>query len=203
MDNNKPVAKRADKEKIKRITVTAVLSAAGFCLMLLEFPIPFLIPSFVKMDLSELPALLATFCYGPYHGVLVCLIKNILHLPMTQSGGIGELCSFLLGCGFVLPAGLIYGKMKSKNGALLGCAVGTACMAALSYPLNLYAIYPIYSKVYPIESIMTAYQKLIPSMDTLEKCLLVFNVPFTILKGAITSALAFIIEPIWRRITKK
>ena len=195
MDNNKPVAKRADKEKIKRITVTAVLSAAGFCLMLLEFPIPFLIPSFVKMDLSELPALLATFCYGPYHGVLVCLIKNILHLPMTQSGGIGELASFLLGCWFVLPAANIYGKMKSKKGALLGCAVGAIMMAGWSFILNYYTIYPLYAKVYPIESIMAAYQKLIPSMDSLVKCLLVFNAPFTLLKGAIDTVLVFLIYP--------
>lgn len=199
MDNNKPVAKRADKEKIKRITVTAVLSAAGFCLMLLEFPIPFLIPAFVKMDLSELPALLAAFSYGPWHGLIVCLIKNLLHLPMTQSGGIGEFCSFLLGCWFVLPAENIYGKMKSKKGALLGCAVGAICMAALSFPLNFYWIYPIYAKVYPIESIMAAYQKLIPSMDSLEKCLLVFNAPFTLLKGAIDTVLVFAIYPVIRR----
>ena len=43
------------------LTVAAMLSAVAFILMFIEFPIPMLIPSFVKMDFSDLPALLGAF----------------------------------------------------------------------------------------------------------------------------------------------
>ena len=65
------------KTNIRKLTGTAMLSAAAYVLMFLEFPIPFLIPPFIKMDFSELPALMAAFAYGPVSGVLVCLIKKL------------------------------------------------------------------------------------------------------------------------------
>ena len=52
-------AAAAQRSRTHRIAVTAMLSAAATVLMFLEFPIPFLIPSFVELDFSELPALLA------------------------------------------------------------------------------------------------------------------------------------------------
>ena len=125
------------------LAVTAMLSAIAFGLMFLDFPIPFLIPSFVQMDVSELPALLASFSLGPVYGVAVCLVKNLIHLLITTTGGAGELCNFLLGACFVLPAGIIYRKLKSRRGALLGALIGAVIMALLSIPLNYYISYPI------------------------------------------------------------
>ena len=74
------------KKNIRKLTGTAMLSAVAYILMFLEFPLPLLMPSFIKMDFSELPALMASFAYGPLSGVLVCLIKNLLHLMNTQTG---------------------------------------------------------------------------------------------------------------------
>ena len=45
------------KNTTRNLTVAAMLSAVAFILMFIEFPIPMLIPSFVKMDFSDLPAL--------------------------------------------------------------------------------------------------------------------------------------------------
>ena len=83
--------------KTHKIAVTAILSAAATVLMFLSFPIPFLIPPFIKMDFSELPALLAAFSLGPVSGVMVCLVKNLINLLFTTTSGVGELCNFLLG----------------------------------------------------------------------------------------------------------
>ena len=74
---------------------TAVLAALSCVLMYLEFSVPF-VPSFLKMELSDLPALIAAFAYGPVAGVLVGLIKNLVHLPVTTTGFAGELANFLL-----------------------------------------------------------------------------------------------------------
>lgn len=63
-------------KRTHKIAVTAMLSAVATILMYLSFPLPFLIPPFVKMDFSELPALLAAFSLGPVSGAAVCLVKT-------------------------------------------------------------------------------------------------------------------------------
>ena len=117
---------------VRYLTVTAMLSAIAFVLMLFDFPIAFLIPSFIQMDFSELPALIGSFAMGPACGVMVCLIKNILHLTVSSTGGVGELSNFILGTAFVLPAGLIYKHKKSRKSALAGSLLGAAFMAVIS-----------------------------------------------------------------------
>ena len=63
--------------RARKLTVTAMLSTIAFILMYIEFPIPALIPSFVKLDISDLPELLAAFSLGPVYGVVVSLLKNV------------------------------------------------------------------------------------------------------------------------------
>ncbi len=184
------------KEKLllRRISVVALMSALGFVLMLLEFPLPFIIPEFVKLDFSEVPVLLAAYMFGPIEGVLVCLIKNLLKaLFLSTSGGIGELCNFLLGCTLALPAGIAFKKMKSGRSMLIGGMLGSVIMAVLCLPVNYFISYPVYAKFLPIEQIIGMYQKILPSVDGLFSCLLIFNVPFTLLKGALSVAIAYAI----------
>ena len=97
---------------VRYLTVTAMLSAVAYILMFLDFSVPFM-PSFIKMDLSELPALIGSFAMGPLCGVIICLVKNVLHLFITSTGGVGELSNFILGVAFVLPAGLLYKHKKT------------------------------------------------------------------------------------------
>ena len=177
-----------------KLVVTAMLGAVAFVLQLLEFPIPFLIPSFVQMDFSELPALLATFSIGPVSGVSVCLIKNVVKVIFkTTTGGVGELCNFLIGAGLVVPAGLIYRKMKSRKGALIGALAGALCMGVLSIPINYFISYPIYTAFMPLDVIIGMYQELIPSVNGLLSCLVIFNMPFTVLKGLLVTGLCFLV----------
>ena len=175
-----------------KLVVTAMLGAVAFVLQLLEFPIPFLIPSFVQMDFSELPALLATFSIGPVSGVSVCLIKNVVKVIFkTTTGGVGELCNFLIGAALVVPAGLLYRRMKTRKGALVGSLTGAVCMGILSVPINYFISYPIYTAFMPLDVIIGMYQELIPSVNGLLSCLVIFNLPFTMLKGLLCSALCF------------
>ena len=179
--------------RVRALTVTAMLSTIAYVLMSLDFAVP-LMPTFVKMDVSELPALLAAFALGPVYGVAVCLVKNLLHLVvMTTTGGAGELCNFLLGACFVLPAGLIYQKMKSRKGAILGALAGAAAMAVLSVPLNYYISYPVYANFMPIDKILSMYQAIRPSANGLLECLITFNAPFTLVKGLLDAVLCFLI----------
>lgn len=186
-------ARSASRVRARNLAVTAMLSAVAFVLMFLDFPIPFLIPAFVKMDFSELPALLAAFSLGPVYGVAVCLVKNLIHLAITTTGGAGEVCNFLLGACFTFAAGLLYQRVKSRKGTLAGALVGAVIMAVLSVPLNYYISYPIYTKFMPIDAILNMYREIRPNSGGLLECLIVFNAPFTLVKGLLTTALCFLI----------
>lgn len=179
--------------KTHKIAVTAILSAVATVLMFISFPIPFLIPPFVKMDFSELPALLAAFSMGPVSGMMVCLVKNLINLLFTTTSGVGELCNFLLGVCFVIPAGWIYKVRRTRSGALLASGAGAVAMAVLSVPVNYFISYPFYTTFMPLDTIIGMYQDLLPSVDGLLACLLIFNMPFTLLKGILDVALAFLI----------
>ena len=180
-------------QNTRKMAGVAMLSAIGFILMFIELSVP-IMPAFIKLDFSELPALLATFAYGPGAGVSVCLIKNVLHYFMGgTTGGVGELSNFLLGVAYVVPAGLIYQKIKTRKGALIASLIGCAVCAAYSLPHNFYLIYPLYGKMMPMDAILGMYQALNPNCDSLFDALLTFNVPFTFVKEAITAAMTFVI----------
>ena len=185
------------RSRTHKLTVTAMLSAVAFILMFIEFPIPALIPSFVKMDVSDLPELLAAFSLGPIYGVAVTFLKNLLHIVFkgTTSAYVGELCNFLLGAVFSMAAGFIYQRKKSRKSALIGAVVGAALMAIVSVPLNYFVVYPAYVVCYgmPLEAIIGMYQAILPSSDSLIKCLTIFNMPFTFCKGMLDVLLCFLI----------
>ena len=180
--------------RVHKTVVTAMLAAIATVLMFLDFSLP-IIPSFVKMDVSELPALLASFSLGPVSGIVVCLLKNVFNLIFHGStGGIGELCNFLLGASFVGIAGLIYKYKKTRMGAVIGALVGAAVMAVISIPVNYFISYPVYAAMFGgMDKILAAYNAIRPGSDGLLECLLVFNAPFTLVKGLIDAALTFLI----------
>ena len=194
MTNKRVGARMNSKLDVRKMTVTAMLSAIAFVLMFLDTAVP-IMPSFIKLDLSELPALIATFALGPVCGVIVCLIKNLLHLLITTTGGVGELSNFILGAAFVLPAGLIYQHKKTKKNAIIGAIVGALAMAIISFPSNLFIVYPVYYNFMPKDVIIAAYQALVPfaNIDSIAKCLLLFNVPFTFVKGLISPIITILI----------
>ena len=187
----------ASRNRTHRLAVTAMLSAVAFILMFIEFPIPALIPSFVKLDISDLPELLAAFSLGPVYGVAVTFLKNLLHIVFkgTSSAYVGELCNFLLGAVFSLVAGFIYQRAKSRKSALIGAIIGAVLMAIVSVPMNYYVVYPAYVVCYgmPLEAIIGMYQAILPSADSLIKCLTIFNMPFTFCKGMLDVLLCFLI----------
>lgn len=183
------------KNHIRELTVTAMLSAVGFVLMMIDFSLPMFIPFFVKMDISELPALLASFSLGPVYGVAVCLVKNILAAIFHGStGGIGEVCNFLLGAAFTATAGLIYKHRKSRKSAAIGALVGAVIMALVSVPVNYFITYPVYAQMFGgMDLILGAYQELNPNADSLLFCLVMFNMPFTFVKGVLDTVICFLI----------
>lgn len=182
------------KTNIRAITVTAIMGALGTILMMIEMSLPFM-PSFIKLDFSELPALIASFAYGPVYGILVCLIKNVIHMFFGSTMCIGEISNFILGAIFVGTAGVIYKKNRTKKGALISCLIGAVVMAVISVFTNYFVVYPLYVKVLgmPMEAILGMYQAILPAADNLWKALIIFNLPFNIAKGLVDAIFCFLI----------
>ena len=195
MDTNSTITGRTTTNSISSVrymSVTAMLSAVAFILMFLDFSVPFM-PAFIKMDLSELPALIGAFAMGPVCGILICLIKTVLHLFITTTGGVGELSNFLLGVAFVLPAGLIYRHKKSRRSALIGSLLGAVIMGVFSVVSNYFLVYPVYYNFMPEEAVLGAYQVIVPSVKSILQCLVCFNMPFTIVKGLFSVVITFLV----------
>lgn len=121
----------------------SLLAAIAAVIMFIETPLP-LFPAFLKLDFSELPALIAAFSLGPAASVYVGLIKNLLHLPSTQTGGVGEAANFLVGCAFTVPAGWIYSRNKTRQNAAAALLAGGLTMTLAASLLNYWLLIPLY-----------------------------------------------------------
>ena len=180
--------------KTRKLVGTAMLSAVGAILMYIGIKLPFM-PSFITLDMADLPALIGSFAYGPARGAVICILKNLLHLLIqgSQTGGVGEISNALLGIFFVVPAGLIYSKIKSKKGAFIGALVGAVAMAVMSIFSNYYFVYPVYTNFMPMEAIIAAYSAINPKVTNLWQAIIMFNMPFTFMKGMISLAISMLI----------
>lgn len=186
-------------EKKKILTPRTMVSVAmaatlSFILMQFNFNLPFA-PEFIKLDVADVPALIIAFSIGPAAGAVTELLKNMLHLFTTSTGGVGELSNFVLGCMFVVPAGIIYKRNKTRKTALIAMLTGTLCMALGGMFTNLFIMFPFYTLVMgiPMEAIIGMCSKIIPFVDTEAKVILVSVTPFNILKGVIVSVITFLL----------
>ena len=180
------------KAMITKLTSTAILSAMAVLLMYLEFNLPFM-PGFLKFDFSELPVLIGAYALGPWYGVLIELLKNLIHLPATGTAGIGEASNFITGSIYVFIAGWIYTKNRTRKGAIISMAVATLALGLIACPLNYFITLPLYGSVlgFPMEAIVGMASAVNPMVSS--KISLIFWVflPFNLFKGLVISFLAF------------
>ena len=184
----------ARKMMLIRLAVCAILTSMAVALMYLEFPLP-LMPPFLKFDFSELPVLFGTFALGPVWGIIIELLKNLIHLPATGSMCIGELSNFITGSIYVGIAGLVYRKMRNRPGVALAVVVGTIALAVIAVPVNAFVTLPLYASVmgFSTEAIIDLCTSVNPlAKDKLSLLLAVF-VPFNLIKGFGVGLWAFLI----------
>lgn len=196
---------RVSKVKIRMIAQIGMLSAIATVLMIFEIPMPFA-PSFYELDLSEVPVLIGCFTMGPLAGAVIELVKILLNFIIngTMTGGIGELSNFLIGCAFVVPAGILYRRKRTKKGALIGMVVGVVSMVVIGCFVNAYVILPVYAKVMeiPIDALVALGTKINPAITSLSTFVMLVVAPFNLLKGVVISLIVFLIykkiAPIFR-----
>ena len=176
--------KRAATLNIRTITMTALLSAMAYVLAFVEFPVP-LSPSFAKMDLSDFPALIGAFAFGPISGLLIELVKNTLQLLTTSTGGIGEIANFLMGASYVVAAGVIYKHRKTKKTALLACVAASLVMGIAAALANYFILLPLFETFMPLDQLIASFGAFLPFIHTKLDIVLFNALPFNILKGLV------------------
>ncbi len=191
----KPTNVTTNNQKTRTIVCVGMLAAISTILMLFEFPLPFIAPSFYELDFSEVPILIGAFALGPVAGVLAEFVKILLNLVIngTDTAFVGEIANFLMGCLFILPAALIYQRKKSRKNAMIGLVVGTACLTVGAVFVNALIMLPFYANVMPLEAILGLGAAINPAIDSIWSFAIIAVAPFNLIKGVLVSVLTVVL----------
>ena len=179
----------------RELSTVAILAAIAAVLFMIEIPVVL----FYKLDLSSLPVLLGAFSMGPLPGTMILLVKALLGLLHTTSQGVGELADFIMGFAMMFPASVIYRRMKSRKGAIVGMVVGTVVATVVGVLANLYIMIPFYGAAYgmPVEAIVDMGKAIVPFISDKYTFVLAITAPFNILKWVVISVVtALIYKPL-------
>lgn len=197
MEKTITVRRKSSIQNVRMLTMTAVLSAIAFVLAFFEFPVP-LSPTFARMDLSDLPALIGAFAYSPVSGILIEFVKNALQLLTSSTGGIGELANFIMGSSFVVTAGLIYKFHKTKKTAMLACLIASIVMGVGAAIVNYFILLPVFEVFMPLDQLIASFGEFIPFIKTKLDVVLFNAFPFNLLKGI---GISIVTMPLYKRLT--
>jgi riboflavin transporter FmnP len=178
-------ARSASSRHLRLIVIAGVLAAISTALRFLETPLP-LLPGFLKLDFSNIPALIGGFALGPVAGTAILLIKNLIYLPFSSTMGVGEIADFVISASLILPASLIYKYHKSRKGAIGGMSAGSALMSFAAGPLmNAFVLVPFYAWLFfgsSVDAIIGVAAAVNPAINSVWTYILFAVVPFNIVK---------------------
>ena len=194
-------AKNIGKKSVisaKFITRSAVFAAISIVLYIVpafNFSLP-IFPAFLNIHIDEVPVLIAGFAYGPWSAVLILIVKTLAKLPMTHTGGVGELADLVYSIAFIIPAAIFYKKHKSIKGALTSLGIGTAVQLVVSCFVTTFLILKFYIFIMGMSEgmILGMCQAINPSITNLKwPFLFMVALPFNALKDAIVVAITLLL----------
>lgn len=171
--------KTKKSRRLLKLVVLALLTTVSLALFFISFPLP-LLPPYLKVDFSDVPALIAGLIFSPLAGVLVVLMKNVLYFIISGSADpIGVTANFIAGALYVLPVAYLYHKYQGVKSVISGLVIGTIAMAVVMSILNYFILLPAYALLIGME--MTASVKWASVIGGV--------LPFNVLKGIIVGML--------------
>ena len=167
---------------LRRFVTIAMLGSISFVIMLLNFPLPGL-PTFLKIDFSDVPALIAVITMGPVAGILVELLKNLLewiYVGSPTGVPVGQMANFATGVLFILPVYSVYNKYTTVKGLFAGLVAATVSMTVGMAVLNYIAFIPMYA--YFMNFHLDAYETIVLGI-----------IPFNLIKGVMLIAIILLL----------
>ncbi len=180
---------------VARIGIFGAMSTILYVVPLFSIKLPFF-PSFLSLHFDEVPAFIAGFAYGPLASLGVLVVKTVIKLPFSSTATVGEFSDLILSAIYIIPATLIYKKIRNLKGVAIAFGVSTVLQIALAMVLNVYVMVPFYSKFYgiPLPGLLSIMQAAIPAIKDVEWSYAFFAVlPFNAMKDAIVIVVTFII----------
>lgn len=193
---------RVKKRKLStRVLVkVGLLSAVAFLLMFIEMPIPGLFPDFLKIDISDMPALIAGLAMGPAAGICVEIVKNFLHtIVATTTGGVGEIANIIVGSAFVVATSVVYRRKKDFKSLVIGFVCGTLAIIAVGSIVNYFFLLPFYGQLMGMDAIISLGKAVNPNVHNLLTFVIWFIAPFNLIKGVMISILSI---PLYKKLER-
>ncbi|MEF9992187.1 MAG: ECF transporter S component [Peptostreptococcaceae bacterium] len=182
------IIKRRKSMSTNTMTKIAILSAISYILMFISIPIPGIFPDFLKLDISDVPAIFGGMTLGPIAGFTIVLIKNLFQaMTASTTAWIGEIANLLIGGSYVVIVSLVYRQRKSLKGLLLGFTLGTMAMIVIGCLTNYYMLLPFYGTVMPMEAIINMGNMINPKVTDLGSFVIWMIAPFNLVKAVVIS----------------
>lgn len=174
------------------MTKVAILSAISYILMFISIPIPGIFPDFLKLDISDVPAIFGGMTLGPVAGLTIVLIKNLFQaMTASTTAWIGETANLLIGGSYVVIISIVYRYKKDIKGLFLGLLLGTIAMIIVGCLTNYYILIPFYGKIMPMEVIINMGSVINPKVVDLKSFVIWMIAPFNLVKAVLMSLITF------------
>jgi len=170
------------QSRVRKNVTVGMLSTIAYLLMMLDFPFPGF-PTFLQIDFSDVPALIAAIVFGPAAGIMVEVIKNVLHYLIQGSATgvpVGEISNFIAGTIFIIPTAIFFRRFRSMKGLFIGLTIGTLLMTIVMSILNYYVFMPAYTLFLNMPAM---------SQESLKQLVVAAILPFNLIKGVIVAIL--------------
>lgn len=186
----------------KKMVTLALLSSLAYVFMLMHLPFKFL--GFLEFEFSDVPAIIASLAYGPLAGVIVELIKNVIKaITASSTAGVGELANFIIISGYMIPLGLLFGKLKSKYKTVISFVVAIIGFVITGIIVNYFVTIPLYAKLYGgMDVVVGIASASVPAIKNLATIVILGITPFNIVKGVIISVTGYFVYKAFYRVIK-
>src|SRR5690625_6482147 len=107
--------KSQSSSKLLKLVVLSLLATMSLVLFFISFPLP-LLPPYLKVDFSDIPALIAGMIFSPAAGVLVVFLKNLMYfVAKGATDPVGVVAYFIAGTLYVFQVAFLYSENSGIN----------------------------------------------------------------------------------------
>ena len=130
----------------RQLTTTAMLCAVAYIAVFIGKIVPN-VAGFLSYDPKDAVVVIGGFIFGPVTALIISVIVSFIEMITISGTGVyGMIMNIFSTCAFAIPAALVYKRMRSMKGAIVGLVSGVAAMAVVMVLWN-WIITPVYMGV--------------------------------------------------------
>lgn len=167
----------SSRARVRTVTSLAMLTAITYVVMYLSKILPQLY-GFLQLEVKSTVICIGGFVFGPLAAAAIAVIVALIEMvTVGETGPIGCIMNCLAACAFACTAALIYKRVHSKKGAVIGLSVGVIVTTGVMLLWN-YFLVPVYQGI-PREKVT----EMLPTVF----------LPFNLVKGGLNMGLTLVL----------